>query len=103
MPRRKGKGIGAYLGDEETPGRATFYLPPKLLLELDDVWLELRRENRKLRKSDIVAWPLLPSAQALPGKGERKRALPRARPQRGGMAGNPLSQSPIPAGSPCSR
>jgi hypothetical protein len=70
MPRRKGKGIGAYLGDEETPGKATFYLPPKLLLELDDVWLELRRENRKLRKSDIVAWTLSQALKLYQEKGK---------------------------------
>ena len=35
-------------------GKATFYLPSPLLEKLDEVWLTLRRKNRKLKKSDIV-------------------------------------------------
>jgi len=53
--RHHREGIEAFLGEEETQGKAAFHLFRKLLLALDDVWLELRRESRKLRKSDIVA------------------------------------------------
>ncbi len=37
MPRRKGKGVEAFLGPEEAPGKATFYLPPAVLTALDDL------------------------------------------------------------------
>jgi len=37
---------------------------------LDDVWLELRRENRKLRKSDIVAWALSQALKVYQEKGK---------------------------------
>jgi hypothetical protein len=34
--------------------KATFYLPADLLDRLDRIWMEQRRKNRKIRKSDIV-------------------------------------------------
>jgi hypothetical protein len=34
--------------------KATFYLPADLLDRLDRSWMEQRRKNRKIRKSDIV-------------------------------------------------
>lgn len=71
MPRKKGKGVEAFLGEEEAPGKATFYLPKELLLRLDDLWLELRRKNRKLRKSDIVAWALREALRVHEERGEQ--------------------------------
>jgi len=35
-------------------GKITVYLPQDLIEMLDNVWLDLRRINRKLRKSNIV-------------------------------------------------
>ena len=88
MPRRKGKGIEAFLGEEEPQGKATFYLPPKLLLELDDVWLELRRENRKLRKSDIVAWALSQALKVYQEKGKESELYRALVPKEQGWPGN---------------
>ncbi len=61
----KGKGAEIFLGSEEErqevrPARkphqkATFYFPPELLEALDNVWLELRRVNRSVTKSELVA------------------------------------------------
>jgi hypothetical protein len=34
--------------------KATYYLPQDLQQRLDDVWMERRRANRKLTKSEIV-------------------------------------------------
>lgn len=62
-PTLKGKGADIFFSEQpEQPKKgmvagkekATFYLPPSLLANLDDVWLMLRKNNRKARKSDIV-------------------------------------------------
>ena len=62
----KGKGADIFLpGQGEQAGeprpvptrahkKATFYLPPDLLDQLDDAWLDLRRLNRDVKKSDLV-------------------------------------------------
>jgi hypothetical protein len=34
--------------------KATFYLPSDLLDRLDRIWMERRRTDRRIRKSDIV-------------------------------------------------
>lgn len=34
--------------------KATFYLPTPLLERLDETWMNMRKTNRKLKKSDIV-------------------------------------------------
>ena len=73
MPRRKGKGVEAFLGPEEAQGKATFYLPPAVLTALDDLWLDLRRVNRRLTKSALVAWIL---NQALKEYREKGRESP---------------------------
>jgi len=65
----KGKGADIYLGDDnqaEQPSRptkatdgvrrkATFYIPPSLLDQLDDAWLDLRRIDRSIKKSNMVS------------------------------------------------
>jgi len=65
----KGKGADIYLGDDnkaEQPVRptkptdgvrrkATFYIPPSLLDRLDDAWLDLRRIDRSIKKSNMVS------------------------------------------------
>ena len=62
-PTLKGKGADIFFSDQPKQPKkgmvtgkekATFYLPPSLLANLDDVWLMLRKNNRKARKSDIV-------------------------------------------------
>ena len=64
----KGKGADIYLGDDNqaqqashptksTDGprrKATFYIPPSLLDQLDDAWLDMRRIDRRVKKSRIV-------------------------------------------------
>ena len=63
----KGKGAGIYLDSEERPQetplskrgsstrrKATFYVPSDLLDQLDDAWLDLRRIDRGVKKSDVV-------------------------------------------------
>ncbi|MBA7493696.1 hypothetical protein ES702_04258 [subsurface metagenome] len=59
----KGKGADIFLREDPrqpktkaatTKEKATFYLPPPLLASLDDAWFTLRKNNRKIRKSDIV-------------------------------------------------
>jgi hypothetical protein len=64
----KGKGADIYLGDDNqakevshptklTAGprrKATFYIPPSLLDRLDDAWLDMRRIDRRVKKSSIV-------------------------------------------------
>ncbi len=63
----KGKGAGIYLDSEESPQetplakrgsgtrkKATFYVPSDLLNQLDDAWLDLRRIDRGVKKSDVV-------------------------------------------------
>lgn len=68
-PTLKGKGIDVFLGKEmKSPvpekdiisekEKGTFYLPPSLLDSLDSVWLILRKNNRKIRKSDVVKFAL---------------------------------------------
>jgi len=69
-PTIKGKGADIFLGEEpkelkeiplsipkpkESKIKATFYIYSSLLDKLDEVWLKLRKENRKLRKSDIIS------------------------------------------------
>ena len=56
-------------------GRATFYLPPALVESLDDVWLDLRRTNRKLRKSDIVRIALEQTLQEYQNERENSKLL----------------------------
>ena len=70
MPKRKGKGVEAFLGPEGAPGKATFYLPPDLLVALDDLWLDLRRVNRRVTKSDLVAWILKEALRDYQEKGK---------------------------------
>jgi len=62
-PTLKGRGMEIFLGEEKKRSKketvlekdkATFYLPPSLLSSLDNVWFILRKNNRKIRKSDIV-------------------------------------------------
>jgi hypothetical protein len=57
-PSIKGKGADFFLEQEEQPtlkqDKATFYFPKSLIEKLDDIWLELRRTHKKLKKSDIA-------------------------------------------------
>lgn len=62
-PSLKGKGVEIFLGGGKPPaqketllqkGKGTFYFPPAVLDALDSVWLTLRKNNRKIKKSDIV-------------------------------------------------
>jgi len=67
-PTIKGRGAEIFLGKEaSTPekqhtvipaeqygDKATFYLPADLLERLDTVWMNLRKSNRRLRKSHLV-------------------------------------------------
>ena len=68
-PTIKGKGADLFLANPEKPqpakpekrskqamiqGKSTFYLPQNLIDTLDNIWLDLRRHHRKLRKSDIA-------------------------------------------------
>ncbi|MFH0924473.1 MAG: hypothetical protein V1872_02385 [bacterium] len=67
-PTIKGRGAEIFLGKEDsTPekkhtviledqcaDKATFYLPSDLLNRLDTLWMDLRRSNRRLRKSHLV-------------------------------------------------
>ncbi len=62
-PTLKGKGAEIFLGEERKPSKkelilkkekGTYYLPPSLLAGLDNLWFTLRKNNRKIRKSDIV-------------------------------------------------
>ena len=60
----KGKGADIFLSGQEghqdeshkarAHKKATFYLPSDLLDRLDDAWLDLRRLNRDVKKSDLV-------------------------------------------------
>lgn len=72
--RIKGKGAAIFLGDDKTSSqqniktashfksdgsttiKATFYLPEKLVDELEEAWLTLRKKykQRKITKSEIV-------------------------------------------------
>ncbi|MCD6226016.1 hypothetical protein J7J95_03005 [bacterium] len=62
-PTIKGKGADLFLGETERikkkipslrKGKITFYLSPSLIEKLDKIWLTLRRENKKISKSDII-------------------------------------------------
>lgn len=62
-PTIKGKGADLFLGEAEKPrkkipslrkGKITFYLSPSLIEKLDNIWLTLRKENKKVSKSDII-------------------------------------------------
>lgn len=62
-PTLKGKGMEVFLGEDRKllkkgviskKEKGTFYLPPSLLSGLDNAWFILRKNNRKIRKSDIV-------------------------------------------------
>ncbi|RLF95272.1 hypothetical protein DRN52_04090 [Thermococci archaeon] len=52
----RGKGVDIFFEETKAPKsqKATFYFPQELLEKLDDVWLELRRKRRSLKKSEIV-------------------------------------------------
>jgi len=39
---------------DKTKGKATFYISNHLLTNLENLWLDLRRENLKYSKGDIV-------------------------------------------------
>ncbi len=81
----KGRGMDLFLGEEAPakpkaqpapaskdlpPTKATFYLPPDLVVKLDDVWMEIRKRNRKVQKSHIVAAALQLALQDYEGKGQ---------------------------------
>ncbi|HDI11056.1 MAG TPA: hypothetical protein ENF77_01890 [Candidatus Acetothermia bacterium] len=53
----RGKGVDIFFEEAEAvkSRKATFYFPQELLEKLDDVWMDLRRKKRKLKKSEIVA------------------------------------------------
>ena len=57
-PTIKGKGMDFFFKEEKPQilkqSKATVYLPQTLIDNLDDVWLDLRRTYKKLRKSDIA-------------------------------------------------
>ena len=55
-PTIRGKGADFFLGHEKTvkQQKATFYLPRDLTDRLDDIWVDLRRTHKKLKKSDIA-------------------------------------------------
>ncbi len=68
-PTIKGKGADLFLANPEKTqfakpekrskqaiiqGKISVYLPQGLIDMLDNIWLDLRRNHRKLRKSDIV-------------------------------------------------
>ena len=57
-PTIKGKGADFFLDQDKSgdslQGKATFYIPEVLIEKLDDVWVDLRKSNRKLKKSDIA-------------------------------------------------
>jgi len=57
-PTIKGKGANFFLGQEKTKSteqrKATFYIPETLIDDLDSVWLDLRKTQKKLKKSDIA-------------------------------------------------
>ena len=57
-PTIKGKGVDFFFKGEKPQvlkqREATFWLPQSLIDKLDDVWLDLRRTHKKLRKSDIA-------------------------------------------------
>ena len=52
----KGMGADNYLQDRRPAKnkKATFYLPADLVDRLDDAWLDMRRVNRALTKSELV-------------------------------------------------
>jgi len=68
-PSLKGRGADIFLGEEagvkagqnagipadQQAEKATFYLPAELLTRLDNLWMNLRRSNRKLKKSHLVS------------------------------------------------
>lgn len=68
----KGKGVDIFFESGEAPKRqkATFYFPQSILQGLDDLWLDLRRRNRKLKKSDIVVAAVKMALEEYAEKGE---------------------------------
>ena len=57
-PTIKGKGADFFFEQQKPDDlgqrKATFYLPRYLVDRLDDVWLDLRKTHKKLRKSYIA-------------------------------------------------
>ena len=55
-PTAKGKGEDIYFQGEKKldKGKASFYFDQNFLDDLDQTWMQLRMENRKLTKSDFV-------------------------------------------------
>lgn len=55
-PTIKGKGADFFFEHEKAAerGKATFYFSRHLITKIDDVWVDLRKTHRKLRKSDIA-------------------------------------------------
>ena len=57
-PTIKGKGADFFLDQDKSKPqelrKVTFYLSEALIDKLDNVWLDLRRDYRKLKKSDIA-------------------------------------------------
>ncbi|MCL4502369.1 MAG: hypothetical protein M1438_11045 [Deltaproteobacteria bacterium] len=68
-PSLKGRGADIFLGEEagvkagqnagmpagQQAEKATFYLPAELLVRLDNLWMSLRKSDRKLKKSHLVS------------------------------------------------
>lgn len=81
----KGKGADIFLsGQDDQQGRvgtpaarahkkATFYLPPDLLDRLDDAWLDMRRVNRGVTKSELVAAALAAALAEYDKRGKQSR------------------------------
>lgn len=55
-PTIKGKGADFFFEQKKSTeqGKATFYFSRDLIDKIDDVWVDLRKTYRKLRKSDIA-------------------------------------------------
>ena len=55
--------------------KVTFYLPKELVDKLDEVWLDLRRTYKKLRKSDIARIALEEILSDYEGKQQNSKLL----------------------------
>jgi len=77
-PSIKGKGADFFF--ESAPQtsaqvKVTFYLPKELVDKLDEVWLDLRRTYKKLRKSDIARIALEEILSDYEGKQQNSKLL----------------------------
>lgn len=81
-PTLKGKGVDIFFEEKKKTNKekvlskkekGTYYLPPSLLTSLDNIWFIIRKNNRKIKKSDIVKFALEEAVSSYEKEGKQSK------------------------------